>query len=177
MTSSSHSFPDFINNLRLINKTVIPTRLDKRPGEFKSQENRAGNTLFVHPDYVEGTLKRAFELSETISHPIARGIFLSFVVSEIHPFSDGNGRTCRIILNRELLSAGFSSIIIPTVYREDYLLALRALSRKSRPDPLVRMFFRALRFSHLDFSNYQSAKKEITRRNWFLEPDEGKIAE
>lgn len=177
MTSSSHSFPDFIDNLRLINKTVIPTRLDKRPGEFKTQENRAGNTLFVHPDYVEGTLKRAFELSETISHPFARGIFLSFVVSEIHPFSDGNGRTCRIILNRELLSAGFSSIIIPTVYREDYLLALRALSRKSRPDPLVRMFLRALRFSHLDFSNYQSVKKEITRRNWFLEPDEGKIVE
>ena len=177
MTSTSSSFSGFIESLKLINKTIIPTRIDKFPGEFKSKENRAGNTIFVHPDYVEGTLKKAFEISRTISHPIARGFFLSFVVSEIHPFTDGNGRTCRIILNRELLSAGFYSIIIPTVYREDYLLALRALSRKGRPDPVTRMFLRALKFSCLDFSNYQAVKKEITGRNWFLEPDEGKIVE
>ena len=177
MTSSPHSFPDFIDSLRLINKTVIPSRLDKFPGEFKTKENRAGNTIFVHPDYVEGTLKRAFEISKTISQPIARGIFLCFVVSEVHPFTDGNGRTCRIILNRELLSEGIYSILIPTVFREDYLLALRALSRKGRPAPLVTMFLRALKFSNLDFGNYQSVKKEITRRNWFLEPDEGKIIE
>ena len=177
MTSSSNSFSDFIDSLKLINKTVIPTRLDKFPGEFKTSENRAGNTIFVHPDFVEGTLKRAFEISETIAHPISKGIFLSFVVSEVHPFTDGNGRTCRIILNRELLSAGFYSIIIPTVYREDYLMSLRALSRKSRPSPIVRMVLRALKFSRLDFSNYQSVKKEIIKRNWFLEPSEGKIVE
>ncbi len=177
MTTSSRSFSEFTESLRLINKTVISTRFDKFPGEFKKRENRAGNTVFVHPDYVEGTLKSAFEISGTISHPIARGLFLSFVVSEVHPFADGNGRTCRIILNRELLSAGFSSIIIPTVYREDYLLALRALSRKGRPAPVARMFLRALRFSQLDFTNYQKVKKEISKRNWFLEPDEGKIVE
>jgi len=177
MTSSPHSFPDFIDSLRHINKTVIPSRLDKFPGNFKTKENQAGNTVFVHPDYVEGTLKRAFEISKTISQPIAKAIFLCFVVSEVHPFTDGNGRTCRIILNRELLSEGLYSIIVPTVFREDYLLSLRALSRKGRPAPLVTMFLKALKFSTLDFSNYQSVKKEIARRNWFLEPDEGKIIE
>ncbi len=177
MTASPRSFPDFIDSMRYINKTVISTRLDKFPGEFKTKENRAGDTVFVHPDYVEGTLNRAFKISETISHPIARGIFFSFVVSEVHPFADGNGRTCRIILNRELLSAGFPSIIIPTVYREDYLLALRALSRKGRPSPVARMFLRALKFSQLDFTNYQSIKKKIKGKNWFLEPGEGKIVE
>lgn len=177
MTTSTRSFSDFTDSLRLINKTVISTRLDKFPGEFKTRVNKAGTTVFVHPDYVEGTLKSAFDIFRTISHPIARAMFLSFVVSEVHPFADGNGRTCRIILNRELLSAGYSSIIIPTVYREDYILALRALSRKGRPSPVTRMFLRALRFSQLDFTNYQSVKKEITKRNWFLEPDEGKIVE
>ena len=177
MTTSTRSFSDFTDSLRLINKTVISTRLDKFPGEFKTRVNKAGTTVFVHPDYVEGTLKSAFDIFRTISHPIARAMFLSFVVSEVHPFADGNGRTCRIILNRELLSAGYSSIIIPTVYREDYISALRALSRKGRPSPVTRMFLRALRFSQLDFTNYQSVKKEITKRNWFLEPDEGKIVE
>lgn len=63
------------------------------------------------------------------------------------------------------------------VFREDYLMALRALSRKSRPSPIVRMVLRALKFSRLDFSNYQLVKKEIIKRNWFLEPGEGKIVE
>lgn len=177
MLSPSTSFADFIADLKKINKTIIPTRLDKKPGEFKTKVNKAGNTIFVHPDYVIGTLKKAFEISETISHAISKSIFLSFVVAEVHPFTDGNGRTSRIILNRELLFAGYASIIIPTVYREDYIGALRSLSRKGRPAPIVTMLLRALKFSHLDFSDYQSIKKELTDRNWFVEPSEGKIVE
>jgi hypothetical protein len=47
------------------------------------------------------------------------------------------------------------------VYREDYLLSLRGLSRKRRPEPVVKMFLQAYRFSQLDFSDYQTVKKEI----------------
>ena len=177
--SFMQSTPDtenaFIEQLCFINKSIIPTRSDMKPGKFKTMSNRAGNTVFVHPDDVEGTLMEAFRLSQSLSHPIARGIFLSYAVSEVHPFNDGNGRTCRIVLNRELLSHEIPSIIIPTVFREDYLLSLRALSRKKRPAPIGNMFLRALQFSCLDFREYQGIKQELIDRNWFLEPDEGKI--
>ncbi|WP_282778728.1 Fic family protein [Phaeodactylibacter xiamenensis] len=57
-------------------------------------------------------------------NPIARAIYMMFLVTEVHPFDDGNGRIARIMMNAELVHGGSSKIIIPTVYREDYMLAL-----------------------------------------------------
>lgn len=175
MKTTSKNSDEFISDLKLINKRIIPSRIDKDPGIFKVKSNKAGNTFFVSPERVEGTLRKAFEISQTITNSISRAIFLSFVVSEVHPFNDGNGRTSRIILNRELLANNYPSIIIPTVYRDDYIGALRTLSRKGRTSPICDMFLRALIFSNLNFSDYQEVKKELTAKNWFLEPQEGKI--
>ena len=60
------------------------------------------------------------------------------LVSELHPFADGNGRVARIMMNAELVAAGEERAIIPTVYRGDYLTALKALSQGRNPTPLVR---------------------------------------
>jgi len=72
---------------------------------------------------VRGTLKEGFERSTTIADPVARALYMMFLVSEVHPFNDGNGRIARVMMNAELVQAGYSKLIIPTVYREDYLLA------------------------------------------------------
>ena len=50
-----------------------------------------------------------------------------------HPFTDGNRRISRIMMNAELVAADQSKIIIPTVFREDYLNALRRLTRRNDP--------------------------------------------
>ena len=39
----------------------------------------------------------------------------------IHPFEDGNGRTGRIILNKNLIDQGFAPIIIPPEIRDQYI--------------------------------------------------------
>ena len=98
-----------------------------------------------------------------------------FYLCKNHPFVDGNGRIARIMMSAELVSAGRSTIIIPTVYRDDYLQALRALTRRHRPNPLVAMLTAAQKFSHLGFSPYPSILNELQRRNWFREPDEARI--
>jgi hypothetical protein len=41
-------------------------------------------------------------------------------------------------MTRELLGAGLSRIVIPTVYWDDYLDSLRALSRRDDPSIFVR---------------------------------------
>jgi Fic family protein len=38
------------------------------------------------------------------------------MISEVHPFMDGNGRISRIMMNAELTAAGMPKIIIPTHY-------------------------------------------------------------
>lgn len=151
-------------------------RKDKEPGQFKQKVNRAGNTVFVHPELVKGTLSKAFELYQSLSLGIKRAIFIMFVIAETHPFLDGNGRIARIMMNAELVHAEQSRIIIPTVFREDYLLTLRRLTREGDPNPYIRMLQRAQSFTaSLDFSEYQHCLEQLRKCNAFLEPHEGKL--
>ena len=81
---------------------ILAGRPDKNPGQFKSQVNRVGETVFVEPDLVLGTLHRGWDLIPTLQNPMARAIYAMFLVAEVHPFSDGNGRIARIMMNAEL---------------------------------------------------------------------------
>ena len=60
-----------------------------------------------------------------------------FLVSEVHPFTDGNGRLARLVMNAELSVVGACRIIIPTLFREEYLDCLRALTRDGDPAPFI----------------------------------------
>lgn len=168
-------FEAFIELLRGRHAVMMAQRPEAQPGVFKTVPNRAGQTHFVHPDYVRGTLRKGFELCRALPPGIARAIFMMFLVADVHPFVDGNGRIARIMMNAELVSAQKSTIIIPTVYRDDYLQALRALTRRNRPRPLIDMAIKAQRFSTMSFSSYPVALAELQRRNWFAEPDEARI--
>ena len=69
---------------------------------------------------------------------------MMFLVSEVHPFDDGNGRLARVMMNTELIGGAQSRIIIPTVFRDDYLDGLRQLTRRGDASVLVK----ALRYGH-----------------------------
>jgi len=128
-------------------QVLLSARTAKHPGQFKDRNNRAGNTHFVDYTLVRGTLIKGFEYYNALSHPFARAAFIMFLISEVHPFLDGNGRIARIMMNAELVCQGQAKIIIPTVYRDDYLGALRRLSRQEDPAAYIRMLERAHTFS------------------------------
>ena len=84
------------------------------------------------------------------------------MVSEIHPFNDGNGRISRIMMNAELVAADQSKVIIPTVFREDYLNALRRLTRKGDPSVIIRAMSRVRQFSaKLTGDNFETTRKYL----------------
>ena len=118
--------------------TIMAGRPDKRPGEFKTEANRAGQTLFVAPELVRGTLIQGYDYYRSLESAFARAVFMMFLVSEVHPFSDGNGRLARMMMNAELVAGGQERILIPTVYRNNYLAALKALSLNKRAEALIR---------------------------------------
>ena len=80
-----------------------------------------GDTIFVLPDLVEGTLREGINILRVLSDPFSRALFMHFLLSDVHPFNDGNGRLSRIMMTKELVSARLSRIVIPTVFRNDYL--------------------------------------------------------
>ncbi len=164
------------SRLRERHHRMMRERSEVMPGELKQQPNQAGNTVFVEPALVRGTLRRGVELLGGLTDPAARAAFAMFVVAEIHPFRDGNGRVARLAMNAELSRGGFTRWIVPTVLREDYLLALRTLTRNGDPQPYLRILARVAEFSHwLDFTNYARLHDQLQASGAMLEPDEGQL--
>ena len=128
----------FIEWLRLVNQKVMGARADKEPGQWKQKPNQAGSTLFVLPELVEGTLRKAWPLMGTLELPMQRALMAMFIVSEVHPFTDGNGRTARLLMNCYLSAEQQCRIVVPTVFREDYLLPLKALSHQADSTGYIR---------------------------------------
>ncbi|MEQ1807458.1 MAG: Fic family protein, partial [Burkholderiaceae bacterium] len=83
-----------------------------------------------------------------------------FVVTEVHPFIDGNGRTARLAMNCVLSAAGLSRIVVPTVYREDYLLPLKALSNNVDARPYVAAMARIQSWSAA--FDYSVPREQVT---------------
>ena len=151
---------------------IMESRPDKRPGEFKLAANRAGSIVFVAPDLVTGTLEQGFDLCRSLETRFQRAVFTMFLVAEVHPFADGNGRTARIMMNAELVAADEERIVIPTVYRANYLSALKALSQNRRPEPLIRMLDYAQKWTAaVDWRTLEETRRELDACNAFLDPN------
>ena len=133
---------EFLRWLKNVNALVMRSRVDKKPGEWKDQNNQAGATLFVPYQLVQGTLREGFERIQALTDPLPRALMAMFVISEVHPFLDGNGRTARLAMNCILSAANRSRIIVPTIFREDYLLPLKSLSNHVDPAPYLRAMTR-----------------------------------
>ncbi len=119
--------------------SIMGGRTAIRPGAYKRAGNRAGSTIFVAPVLVHGTLEKRFDLGRSLETAFQRGVFMMFFISEVHPFSEGNGSVARIMMNSELVAAGEERIVVPTVYRTNYFSALKALSQSGLPEPLIRV--------------------------------------
>ncbi len=156
---------------------IMEGRQDKGPGLFKNEANRAGSTFFVAPELVEGTLAKGFEIYRSLAAPLQRAMFMMFLVSEVHPFADGNGRVARLMMNAELVATGENRIIVPTVYRNNYLMALKALSQNGIAGALMRMLDFAQRYTaSIDFAELDRARFLLDRTHAFADPNEAEAA-
>lgn len=164
---------ELLGMLKARHATVMAARPDKHPGVFKQTANQAGSTVFVDPGLVEGTLIHGFELCHSLDTPFARAVYLMFLVAEVHPFTDGNGRIARIMMNAELTAAGEERIIIPTVLRDNYISALKALSHRGDPRPFVRVLDFTQRWvAAVPWTNLNDTMAILARCHAFLEPVE-----
>jgi len=167
------SADEFIELLRHWHRLILGGRPDKRPGELKRHPNQAGNTLFVAPDLVEGTLRQGYEILESLVTPTQRGTFTAFMVAEVHPFDDGNGRLARAVMNAEYVAGDEQRAVIPTISRNDYLRALRRLSRQDQPDLFVTYLDRVRRWTaRMDWSTLDLARGHLERANAFVDAND-----
>ncbi len=167
------NYAHFIELLLTRHKILMEGRPYYLPGEFKNKNNHAGNTYFVDFTLVRGTLEQGFEYYKALRDPFAKAAYIMFLISEVHPFIDGNGRTARLFMNSELVANNQSKILIPTVYREDYLLSLRKLSRQRDPEPYIKMLDRIHQFSEtITGGDIDEMQNYLESRNAFKESED-----
>ena len=177
MSRRPASVEELIELVHRRHASVMSGRPDMRPGQFKDRANRAGGTTFVAPDLVNGTLAHGYEIYRALAEPFARAVFMMFLIAEVHPFVDGNGRVARIMMNSELVAAGEQRIIIPIVYRNNYIAALKAISNDGSTEPLIRVLDFAQRYAlAIPFEAFDKANFVLARTNAFLKPEEAEEA-
>lgn len=170
MSRTPSDFAEFERLLKRRHHEIMQARPEKLPGQYKTEPNRAGGTSFVAPELVRGTLREGFKAYQSLTSPFQRAVFMMFLVSEVHPFSDGNGRIARVMMNVELVAAGEQRIIIPTIYRSNYLSALKAISNRTNVPALARTLEFAQRFSQtIDWTDFARAEADLKAANAFMD--------
>ena len=124
---------------------ALLARIDVRGGYRTHDIHILGQPFKPSPGrYVRTDMKLLLEWyhrNETKLHPLALAFFFHHKLENIHPFSDGNGRTGRILLNHILLTHGYPPLLVPFKFREEYLTNMskadKALARTALSTDMV----------------------------------------
>jgi hypothetical protein len=153
---------------------MMASRLAIEPGVFKNTPNQFGSRLFVAPNLVSETLAHGWPASRELSSPTARALYALFLIAEVHPFNDGNGRISRLGMNAELEAAGQARLIIPTSLRSDYLTVLEALTSNDKPDPLISFAHKLIEMNRLiPFDSFEHSFDYFKKTGALDEPSSG----
>jgi Fic family protein len=112
----------------LIRSLVLKAIDDKEAGRYRQENVVIAGASTTPPDFLHlpaemANLVRWHEDAAGI-HPVERAAELHTRFVKIHPFVDGNGRTGRLLLNLELMKAGYPPAIIRKEDRLNYYDAL-----------------------------------------------------
>jgi len=174
MATVPNSVNELLDLLKERHSLIMDARPEKRPGQLKIKANKAGDTVFVLPEQVEGTFVQAFPIYQSLPEGLARAIFMQFLVSECHPFDDGNGRLARIMMNAELVSAEEIKIIVPTVHRDSYLNGLRHATRNSKFRTITKVFSDLHGYTNsIEWEDYSEARTMLEAHFAHKLPDQG----
>lgn len=114
-------------------------------GDYRKDQRyiQGADFIPVIPDFIEGEMRELinfYKKNKYEIHPIelASEFHLRFVI--IHPFTDGNGRIARLLMNFILDRSGFPMIDISVKNREEYINALGLGDSKNLSEFIVKEF-------------------------------------
>lgn len=110
-----------------IHQILLARINDDEAGRYRSVRVRIVGSEHIAPNPVSvpQKMEAAFTAFSELRgrHPIEQAADLHADIFTVHPFSDGNGRSARLIQNVALIKAGFWAINIPVTERARYIEA------------------------------------------------------
>ncbi|MFS0785399.1 Fic family protein [Shouchella sp. 1P09AA] len=129
--------------IKAIHAIILKGVDDKSAGSYRKEEVLiSGATHQVTPSYLINEQMEelvAWHAANEDMHPVEKASRLHSMFVNIHPFRDGNGRTARLLMNFELLSAGFLPVLFRVEDRSSYYSALDLAGAKSDFNPFIDM--------------------------------------
>ena len=115
--------------IRNIHQLILKNIDDENAGRYRQQNMLISGATNTPPDYTLLNDKMAqfvdwYNLESNQLHPIERAAKVHANFVGIHPFIDGNGRTSRLLMNLELMKAGYPPCVITVENRLAYYEAL-----------------------------------------------------
>lgn len=115
-------------DIRSVHYLILKEIDSTNAGKYRNENVFISGAKHVPPVYMNVPYKMQNLIDQYQSwkdfHPVVRACFLHGEFVKIHPFSDGNGRTARLLLNFELIQSGYPPVVIKTENRVDYYDAL-----------------------------------------------------
>lgn len=115
--------------IRNIHQLILKNIDDDNAGRYRQQNVLISGATNTPLDYTLLNDKMAqfidwYNTEADLIHPIARAAKVHADFVGIHPFIDGNGRTSRLLMNLELMKAGYPPCVITVENRLAYYEAL-----------------------------------------------------
>lgn len=116
-------------------------------GKTRSHDVAIARSKFIPPMHLEvDTLLKSFfdwyNNERKNLHPVELAAFVHLKFVTIHPFSDGNGRISRLMMNFVLKKNKFPFLDIPYTKRDSYYNALERSQMNKDDNIFVQWFFR-----------------------------------
>ena len=139
----------YIKDIHLL---VLKKIDDRNAGIYRNTNVIIAGAEHTPPDFVHvlsemEDLIRWYQNEAQELHPVERAgrVHADFV--KIHPFVDGNGRTSRLLMNLELMKAGFPAAVLPVEKRLEYYEALDAAHTQNDYQPFLSLIIEIVELS------------------------------
>jgi Fic family protein len=120
-----------LETVQKIHETLTRGILEEA-GRYRTKNVRITGAPKTPPSYQKvGQMMEELleEIDKTRTHPLETSAILHHRFVEIHPFTDGNGRTARLLQNLYLMSHGYPPIILRKEDRLRYYQYLRSADK------------------------------------------------
>ncbi len=129
--------------IRSIHQLILKN-IDDMAGRYRNVNVTISGANHIPPDHTlvvdnMSQLVDWYHSKANSLHPIERAAKIHAEFVGIHPFSDGNGRTSRLLMNLELMKAGYLPCIIKVENRLSYYQALDDWMTKKETEGFIRL--------------------------------------